>query len=61
MDCLDIKSYYIEICKGVHFKKNPEKTNNMFKLDKNKHCIDMIHFYDLYCNSSPKDIKPSNR
>ena len=58
MDCKCIKEYYIEICKRVHSKNNP---NNIYKVSKNKHCIDMIHFYDLYCNSSPKDIKPSNR
>jgi hypothetical protein len=61
MDCESIKTYYIEICKRAYFKNNPNKIKNIYRSDKNNHCEDMKHFYDLYCNNSPKDIKPSNR
>jgi hypothetical protein len=60
MDCESIRTYYIEICKRVHYKNTPKKTD-IYKVNKNKHCIDMKHFYHLYCDNSPGDIKPSNR
>lgn len=61
MDCESIRTYYIEICKSVHLKNSPKKIQNKYKSKKNNHCKDMKHFYELYCNHSFEDIKPSDR